>query len=434
MRELGWYDKVEEKILVVYRRKGERREDRFFGPIFVMSEDRNTLTYVPRQELPDSQRLDLTRVPVISIGGKRKSQPNKVRQFLANNPGFSGAFLLYPGGGQMDLGEGMIFLTSHEILKGKRVSGGRPEVGLTNFRWLRDGRWVADRARMLHGKVLETLETELEQEPGPDRIAEAITAPMSTPFEHRLAKEYREVASYLFDLERKRVLFSGEQPRNMFVVVGERIAEKIRNAGARRVADIPATLTVTAEEIAPELVTKADSLGMVKIPGLGFRLPERVNVSGGTAAVVKLLPEEVRQVASWPLDTVYPLVVGLDAYNLFGWTSPAKKMIKVADPVERWSQLREWLGEKWLELHRSKNYPKEQSITDPRYAPLPSTPEPIVWGTDLISGEERVVYAGLHVARRVGSGILLWSLRWFDSKEEAAKSDAEARRLAESAP
>mgnify|MGYP001613005319 FL=1 len=152
MNSLGWNDTVEKSLVLVYRRKGERREEEFSGTVYIIGAG-DSLAHVTREEIGD--RLDLTKVPVIGIGGKRKHQPARAKEFLASNKGFQGAFLLYPGSGNWDLGEGMIFLTSREILGGKHVGGGRPEVQLTNHRWLRDGKYVADRARMLPGKVLD---------------------------------------------------------------------------------------------------------------------------------------------------------------------------------------------------------------------------------------------------------------------------------------
>jgi hypothetical protein len=117
----GWGDPIESPIVMTYRRKGEKCQHEFRGPVGVLGEDRKSITWLRREELPLSDgRLDLMKVPVVGIGGKRKRQPGRALSFLEENPSFQGALLLYPGTGNWDLGEGMLFVTSREILEGKR--------------------------------------------------------------------------------------------------------------------------------------------------------------------------------------------------------------------------------------------------------------------------------------------------------------------------
>lgn len=273
MDPFGWGDPIDSPIQLAYCRKGERREHGFSGPVGVLGEGRTTVSWLRRSELPLREgRLDLSRVPVVGIGGKRKAQPSQVREFLTQNPGFEGVFLLYPGTGNWDLGEGMIFVTSREVLSGRPVSGGRPEVQLANHRWLHDGRWVADRVRSLHGKVLDTLEAELEQEPGAERIAAALTG-WSCPFAHPLHEVCRRVIDELAALEQRRVMLSGEQTRDMTALVRERLAEKLRDVWFVR--NIPAGFLFSASEVAPELVVQAETLG-----------PSRFRAWGGVAWLV----------------------------------------------------------------------------------------------------------------------------------------------------
>ncbi|MFA7302544.1 MAG: hypothetical protein WC030_02235 [Candidatus Paceibacterota bacterium] len=257
MNQFGWGDRIESQIVLAYRRKGAGREDKFTGPVAVIGEDRKTLTWLSRENLPLVEgRLDLTAVPVVGIGGKRKAQFGRVIDFLKANPSFQGAILLYPGTGSWDLGGGMLFVTSQEVLSGKRLSGGKPEVQLTNQRWLSDGRYVADQVLLLHGKVLETLATDVEQEATPEEIGRAIWVKLfAHPLQGALSDAYHE----LYKLEDRRVFLargagSNEARRNVAALVLEKIVEKLR--GVRFVRDIPQELTVTAGEVMPDLIAQ----------------------------------------------------------------------------------------------------------------------------------------------------------------------------------
>lgn len=434
MMSLGWGDPIESQITLVYRRQGEKREHGFHGAVAVLGEDRKKLTWLKREELPLHEgRLDLSRVPVVGIGGKRKHQPGRAQSFLESNPDFQGALLLYPGTGNWDLGEGMLFVTSREILSGKRVSGGKPEVQLTNHRWLRDGRYVADRAKMLHGKVLETIEAELEEEPGAEAIVKAVTG-WTIP--HRLRDVINEVSRELHELEGRRVMLTGEQARNMSALVHERLVEKFREAGVRYVRDIPENLTVTAEEIAPELVSERDALGTVEVPGLGRRLPKKQYARfgfGDQVPTVELSIGEFRQLESWPFAKVYPVLTELgDTRDQLDYG--LRDAIE-APEAERIGKCREFFARRWLDRQRSSNRPKDEKVADPLETDPPATPEPVIWGFDLMTGEEFKVYAALvHSVHGVKGRIVDsgWTIRWYDEAGEAAKVDAEARREAES--
>ncbi|MFA5812893.1 MAG: hypothetical protein WC862_00005 [Patescibacteria group bacterium] len=432
MDAFGWSDPVETRIRVAYRRKGERQDAEFSGPVFLLTGTEQEMKHVPRAELPlRDGLLDLTTAPVVGIGGKRKHQPARVREFLAGNPGFHGVFLLYPGSGNWDLGSGMLLATSREILSGKRVSGGRPEVQFTNYRWLRDGRYVADSAKMLHGKVLETIETAVEQEPGAEKIAEALTG-WSCSFDHRLHEECKTVASELHDLESRRVIFSGENTRDMTALVRGKLSEKLQ--GVRFVRDIPESVTVTAEEVAPELVVQAETLGTIEIPGLGRRLLTRQYVKHdqrrSNTPTVMLAAEEFRRITAWPFgDRVYPALAGLSS-SQFSWTL---REILQSPEAERLGKIREYFSRKWLDHERSSNRPRDEKVTNPLEADPPTTPSPVVWGNDLITGEAFTAYAALYHDVRGAKGRIVdsgWSIRWYDDADEAAKTDAEARREA----
>jgi hypothetical protein len=435
MSDLGWGDPIESQILLAYRRKGESREHSFHGAVAVLGEDRKTLTWLKREDLPLREgRLDLSNVPVVGIGGKRKQQPGRAQSFLESNPDFQGALLLYPGTGNWDLGVGMIFVSSREVMSGRRVSGGRPEVQLTNYRWLRDGRYVADRAKVLHNKVLEVLEAELEQETTPEAIVQAI-AGWQVP--HRLRYTMEEVSGELFELETRRVIFTDEQMRDMTALVQQCLTKKLQEAGIRFVRDIPETFTVAAEEIAPELVSQRDTIGTVIVPGVGRRLPKkrsaRFGFSGNKVPVVELSIEEFRLVDAWPFATVYPVLNGFG--EVFEQVDYGLQDAMEAPEADRLAKLREYFTLVWLNVQRGKNCPKDEKVTNPLEADPPTTPNPVVWGFDLMTDEAQTVYAALHHSVGVSRGRVVdsgWSICWYDDAKQAAIVDTKARREAES--
>jgi len=357
MDSLGWNDPIDRGVNVAYRRKGERQEHGFYGFVFVL--DTNTIdqgqpamTAVAKDELTlVDGTLDLTNVPVVGVGGKRKWQPSRVRDFLKKNHGFQGAFLLYPGSGSWDLGEGAIFVTSREILSGKRVSGGKPEEGLTNHRWTRDGKYLADRAVMLHGKVLKTLESELEQVPGVDLLVAAWKR--GKPFEHRLYEEIGQTETTVRTLEYRRVLLSGERPRDARELVVDKLGEKLRAAGVQKVADISDDLSITVEDVVPGLVAEAETLGTIEVPGLGRRLPSRVqNRVYGTSLTLTLTNEDVANVLAWPFSDVYPVIEeGTDGQSYETGFGTLRDIVEGPE-AKRWLALKKDLTQRWIYCRR----------------------------------------------------------------------------------
>ncbi|MEI6498586.1 MAG: hypothetical protein WCO23_01360, partial [bacterium] len=420
---LGWSDPVEDKLVLRYRRKGEACEDNNFqGSVYIidLGTEELKLTHIEREQLPNP--LDLTRVPVIGIGGKRKWQHLRVREFLGANPGFSGAFLLWPGSGNWDLGEGMLFVTSQEVIEGKRISGGRPEVQLTNFRWERDGRYLADRCKMLHGKVLETLETGLEQEPGLALIVETM---FGYGFEHPLKSQLAAVLCDLRELETRRLVFEAGSPRDFVAEIKKLITTKLEASGdVRRVSEIPVDITVEAEEIAPELVAQCETLGTVEIPGVGRRravLQSTQNKSGNTPVVTVDL-EEVHQITNWPFTNIDLRVKEIDGSGPFNgshWSAPIFQ-----EGENRWPAILGEIEKSWVRVQRDRNYPKEMLTGDPVENGIPALPEMVKWGEDF-SGQAFVTYPGYENHWRVG-----WRITWFEDAEEASSHDFVARQKA----
>lgn len=276
---------------------------------------------------------------------------------------------------------------------------------------------------MLHGKVLETLAAEVEQETTPEAITEAI---VGWKFPHRLRDVVSEVSRELSEIEERRVMLTGEKARDMYALVRGKLTEKLQ--GVRFVRNIPESLTVTAQEIAPELVSQRETLGTVEIPGVGRRLPQKQHARFGFDQVptVALSVEEFRQVESWPLPKVYPVLSELGDREQLDYSL---QRAMEAPEAERLGALRAFFAQRWLEFQRG-NYPKDVPITSPRQADLPQTPAPVEWGFDLLTGEPFTAYPALTKRSRYGSEE--WMFCWHTDAAQAAKADTEARREAES--
>lgn len=361
MKSLGWGDPVEEPIILIYRRKGERWEHDFRGPVAVLGEDRWKLTWLSREELPlrDGKKLDLTAVPVVGIGGKRKHQPGRMIAFLEANPDFQGAILLYPGTGDFDLGEGMLFVTSREVLSGKRISGGKPVEKLVNFRWLRDGRYLADRALVLHQRIIKILENDVEEEPGPAVIAAELCRPSlygplpfrgeyRTPLIEKLRQNVLDVLAELNKREWSRAAAAEAvlgkehelaQLRDMRARVREFLTEKLREAGVHYVRDVPENLVIRAEEVSPDLF--GEDLGTVEIPGVGRRAVQKatplINAKLMPVEVELTLEEFYQRATAWPFRKLVPVLKGFGALG----GASLELALSEPDPVERLTKLRE---------------------------------------------------------------------------------------------
>ncbi|MFA6131052.1 MAG: hypothetical protein WC730_02230 [Patescibacteria group bacterium] len=430
-----------EKIIVSFRQKGAIRSvEDFRGRVVVLGDGDSpearlqTRTEVPREELGlRDGKFDLSRVPVVAIGGKAKHRLGRVSRFLEENARFSGAFLCFEGSGNWDLDNGVIVLTSKGILSGRPVSGGRPEVELTDYRWLTDGRYVADRARMLHGKVLDTLAAEVEQIPPTEKLAESLTATWGR-FDHPLQPVVEAVRTELYELEGRRVVLTGEEARDMNALVLEHLGRKLVAAGVRYVRDVPASLTLTAAEVDPELVAARDNLGTIEIPGVGRRLAtsQRGELNFGRPVVtVKVTAEEFRAVTAWPFPTIYPVIGEIG--EGYGQLNYRLEEAVESPEAERLGKLREHFAQRWLDAQRVKNYPQDVKVADPHEADAPVTPEPVAWGYDLMTGETFTAYAALVHDVRGAKGRIYddgWRIRWFDNAAEAA--EAKGRREARS--
>ena len=418
---------------IKFRKKGNVLTEEFRGDVRIEGESRT----LSRNDLPLREEvLDLTHVPVVCIGGKRGSrQDRRLEEFRKSASDFGGVIYLLPYDWSWGWSDGHLILPSRQILGGQRVSGGRPEEKLVDFRWLPDGRYVADRARVLHGKTVEVLQKEVEQEPGTEKIAERLCQGFGC-FEHSdpLVKAAAEVRSDLQDLENRRVLLSGEPARDMSALVRERLTAKLQAVGVRFVRDIPADFGLAAEEVAPELVAARDTLGTVEIPGLGRRLLEKQYAEfgfGNPVPVVVITADELGRLTVWPFDRVYPVLSELGATRI-EW---ALRDAVEAPEAERIGKIREYFAERWLDIQRSSNRPKDETVADPSQVDPPGTPAPVVWGIDLRTGEEKRAYAAL-VHQVVGAkGRFVdrgWGICWFDSAEEAVAADAEGREDADS--
>lgn len=407
------------QLTVTYRRKGEKQTIEFSGAVYVLDEEtQHDFIDVSPEELGRSQ-LDLSRVPVVTIGGKASRQEGRARNFLSSNPTFEGALILW------GYDDGDLIFTSRAVMDpNHRVSGGRPEVQLTNFRFLRDGRYVADRARMLHGKILKTLETEIEQDVPMELLVKQLSDRFFHSFSHPLQQKCGEVWTELYEIEKRRVLDEGGTEQNISGFISAYLTRNLEALEVKRVADVPSDFVITAELVMPELVALRDNFGKVQIPGIGWKPVLEINYNERNIwfvkvrAAVELSVEELKQILEWPFVDLVIRVAGIENMN---WQREDALFV---EGDNRWQQILEKICKRWLEEQRNKNYPKEIAVADPKEVDPPVTPEPVVWGNGLIDGQPHTAYAAL--GKSVSYGIL-WSIRWFDDAAKAEECDIAAR-------
>ncbi len=304
------------------------------------------------------------------------------------------------------------------------------DAHLIGHRWLRDGRYVADRVKLLRGKVTETLEVEVEVEPGAKAIAEAIQAGR---IDHRLC-DVVSLACRDVDRAERRLAAYGLYtaiPHAQGLVL-KCLQEKLEGAGVCSVRDIPSELTLTARQVAPDLLAQSQPLEAVDIPGLyGGRRVVSIHWASQlnrTVPVVELLAPDVKYLEGWPKG-VFLLLPQFDAVAR-QLSLTQELIVWKMDEAERLDSLRKYFAQMWRERMRRENWPMDQSVQDPREAELRVTPNPVVWCRDFITGEMLVSYAGLSHEVVCVNGCTTndrWFMRWFGDSMEAEQADAEAR-------
>lgn len=440
-------ENFEGKLVVQYRRKGEVDKSEFGGSIHILGEDKESLTHVDRKEIPLNKDgvLDLTRVPVITIGGKSKWRPSKIREFLAANPGFEGVFLCWAGSGNWDLDSGDLIFTSRALLEGKRASGGKPIVEWVNPRWDDKGNFLQDKARTLHGKVIETLEVGVIHLPDPELLAATLAdysegkkMSVSGYLRHPLKEKCAAVSSELWNLHQLSVMMNPDKQKWYQADIYAALVAKFKAAGVQKLSDIPADLAITAEEIAPELCAKKDAVGKVEIPGIGFKTV--VGWAYDTfhgAPYLNLTPEEIRQITNWPhTNVLVQIPEAFSASDLHQWHYHVRSLLmpekheNFGTDEERWQKIREALAKIWDEKYK-KNVPEPKALPHPKDQDLPATPEPLVYGEDLLTGVKKVAYPAVCHEMLCGKGRISdkgWVLKYFvDDAEKAAEDDKNGR-------
>lgn len=418
-------------IKIRYRSRGEVVTESFSGKVRLATGEEISVAELPLRD----GVFDLTRVPVVCIGGKKGGQQdNRLAEFRASAPDYKGVIFLLPYSWANGWSDGRLILSSRDVLSGQqRISGGRPEAQLANFRWLRDGRYVADRAELLHGKVIKTLQTEVEQEPGTDKMIEAvINGHFYCQFEHNLVRVVEAVCEEIRGLEHKRVMLSGEQARDARVLVRTVLNEKLREAGVRKVADIPERFSLSANDVVPELVAQVETLGTIEVPGLGRKeLVGREHFFIGGCAVVEIPLADLTRVTDWPFTAVGIRVPELYDSRFFADYVERGELHDVLFVAGegRWEKILSWFHQRW-NYHQRRNIPADQEFCSPQEADPPPTPEPVVWGNDFLTGEQFMAYPALCMVHKGYKEC--WCFRWFDSPAKAAEAEKEWRHRVES--
>ena len=294
---------------------------------------------------------------------------------------------------------------------------------------------------MLHGKVIKTHTVEIEQQPSVECLAEALLrGTHGEYFSHRLVGELEALERDVYTLERRRVLCDPDKARNLRAAISDVLQQKLTAARVTSVATIPGDLTVTLDDIAPELEAERATLGVFDIPGVGSKI-----VAGwdrwftGGCPYVELTVEEVLSVTVWPFTELGIRVKGLTDTDI---ESCLKKGGGQHAPLfedtdeGRWGRVIAFLAERHKRHQQRDNYPKNEKVSSPEVMDPPATPGPVTWGYDLVSGTPFVAYAALYheviwsrgsTPRDCG-----WNITWHDDSVKAAEVDAVARAEAAS--
>lgn len=421
-----------ESINLRFRVKGQIKVVGFAGEVVLEGEG-----VVGFADLPlKNGVLDLTHVPVVCIGGKKgRSQDRRLEDFHKEAPDFNGVVFLQPYSWSWGWSDGVLQIPSRAVLEGKFVSGGRVETKLVNHRWLRDGRLVADKAQVLHGKVVKTFEEGVEQTPFAEMIAEAAVA-RRLDSDLPLQKLVHEVWWELYRLEEKRRLGWGLKANSAEVnaAVKGALLRKLQAAKARRIADLPADFSLTVEEVDPELWVERETVGTIEVPGLG-RVPLKGHADNGRIMpYVAVRAKDIASITGWSY-TVVGLVIAEIAANppfwgLFHWSDPC-----FSEGEDRFPRIRERLAADWQKFQRDKNYPRDVEVAAPKDADPPVTPAPVTWGFDLLTGETWTAYAVLRHVITEAKGRIYdkgWRIAWCDDAAEAAENDKKGRASAAS--
>ncbi len=432
---------MEEKK-IIFRQKGEKKEFIIGSTLcgFYISVN-NGEKRIEKDDMPNV--VDLTNVPVVLIGGKKgQIRRANLEFFKKNAPDFKGAILLLPYSWANGWDDGILMIPSESMLNSsEKISGGKPELSLNNFRFLPDGRYVADQVRLLHGKVIEILATEVEQIPSMSQMVEWVTSPYSSTT-IILYLEVQEVIKKLFRLESLRILKVGGESTKILEVVKNFLVSKFKELGIQKFSDISENFSITAEAVMPELVAEESTLGKILIPGVGEKkLLKRWEESFcGNFAMIELSFDEMKSVTEWPYTDVAFEVTEISLISAQGYErdhmkSGTLRNLLSSEGEGRWQKILGYFQECWIKIQRNRKYPKDEQTVDAHLFDLPADFEPFNWGYDFITGEKFYAYPAIAHILYAPRGYFIdkgWWIRWFDSAEEAERVDFNSREEARS--
>ena len=424
---------------VIFRQKGERKDFEFDGGFYISVNNGEKIIHLG--EMPSV--IDLTNIPVVTIAGKKgKVRDARLAEFQKNAPDFKGAILLLPYSWANGWNDGILMLPSEALLNSsQKISGGKPEVSLNNFRFLSDGRYVADQVRLLHGKVIETIATEVEQVPGVEILAEKLVNQFSN-LKISLYMTVQGVIKQLSELENMRVLRVGGEKRNISEEVKNFLFSKFTELEIKKFSDISENFSITALAVMPELVKEETTLGKILIPGVGEKalLKRWKETFYGEFTMIEISFEEMKKVTEWPYTDVAFEVKEINHLSYQGYErdhmkSDTLRGLLSSDEKDRWQKILEYFQERWIKVQRDRNYPKDEQTVDAYQFDLPTDLKPFNWGDDFMTGEKFYAYPAIDHILYAPKGYFVdkgWWMKWFDSAEEAGRVDFNAREEARS--
>jgi len=424
---------------VIFRQKGERKEFEFDGGFYISVNNGEKIIHLG--EMPSV--IDLTNIPVVTIAGKKgKVRDARLAEFKKNAPDFKGAILLLPYSWANGWNDGILMIPSEALLNSsQKISGGKPEISLNNLRFLSDGRYVADQVRLLHGKVIETLTTEVEQEVEIEKLAEMLVKRFSN-LKTSLYFLVQEVIKKLNELEDLRVLRIEGDKKNIEEIVQIFLVAKFKELGVKKFSDISENFSITAEAVIPDLIAEESILGKILIPGVGEKnlLKRWKETFYGNFAMVELSFNEMRKVTHWPyIDVAFEVTeithLSYQGYERDHMKSDTLRGLLSYNEEGRWQKILEYFQERWIKVQRDRNYPKDEQTVDAHLFDLPTDLKPFNWGYNFMTGEKFYAYPAIDHILYAPKGYFIdkgWWIKWLDSAEEAERSDFNSREEAKS--
>lgn len=156
--------------------------------------------------------------------------------------------------------------------------------------------------------------------------------------------------------------------------------------------------------------------------------------------MVELSFEEIKKVTEWPYNDVAFEVTEITQLSSSGYEREHMKSTTLRNLLSSeeegcWQKILEYFQERWIEVQRDRNYPKDEQTVDAHFFDLPTGLKPFNWGYNFMTGEKFYAYPTVEHIVYAPKGFLIdkgWWIKWFDFAEEAKRVDFNTREEARS--